>query len=180
MTAKSHRSHRESSKPSARQATEIAVVIETPRAERNKYKYDKATGRLKLSKVMPEGMVFPFDFGFIPGTKSPDGDPLDVLLLHDEPTFPGCQIDCRLVGVFKACEFRDGKESRNDRILAVASASIQFAHVHGLSDLEPALVRQLEEFFVNYKKARDIRFEITARQSAKAAYALFEAHRDSR
>lgn len=157
-------------------ATEVVVIIETPRGGRNKYKRDKETGRLKLSKVMPEGMVFPFDFGFIPGTKSPDGDPLDVLLMHDEPTFPGCQIDCRLVGVLKAHEFRDGRKSENDRILAVATASIQFAKVKEISDLEPTLLRQLEEFFVNYKKAREIRFEITARESARAAYALLESH----
>lgn len=150
----------------------LTVVIETPRGGRNKYKFDKETGRMKLSKVMPEGMAFPFDFGFIPDTKSPDGDPLDVLLLHDEPTFPGCQIDCRLVGVLKAREFRDGQKSENDRILAVATASVQFAHVFELSEIEPTLLRQLEEFFVNYKKAREIRFEITGRGNAKAAYAL--------
>jgi inorganic pyrophosphatase len=173
-------SHPERREAPERPAAAIAVVIETPRGGRNKYKFDKQTGRLKLSKVMPEGMVFPFDFGFIPDTKSPDGDPLDVLLLHDEPTFPGCQIDCRLVGVFKAREFRDGRESENDRILAVAAASIQFGKVHELSDLEPTLLRQLEEFFVNYKKAREIRFEITAREGAKAAYALFASHQESR
>jgi inorganic pyrophosphatase len=153
-------------------AKEVAIVIETPRGGRNKYKYDEESGRMKLSKVMPEGMVFPFDFGFIPGTKSPDGDPLDVLLLHDEPTFPGCQIDCRLVGVLRAREFLDGRESENDRIIAIASASVQFAEVHELSDLEPTLLRQLEEFFINYKKARKIRFEITERGNATSAYRL--------
>jgi inorganic pyrophosphatase len=77
----------------------IPVVIETPRGSRNKYKLDEKTGRFKLSKIMPEGMVFPFDFDFFPGTHAEDGDPLDVLVLCEEPTFPGCQIDCRLAGV---------------------------------------------------------------------------------
>lgn len=180
MAVHSHSTHRDTSRHNGKKTTEIAVVIETPRGGRNKYKFDNETGRLKLSKIMPEGMVFPFDFGFIPGTKSPDGDPLDILLLHDETTFPGCQIDCRLVGVFKSREFREGKESENDRILAVATASILFAKVYELSDLEPTLLRQLEEFFVNYKKAREIRFEIRACEGAKAAYALFESHRDKR
>jgi inorganic pyrophosphatase len=67
----------------------VQVVVETPRGSRNKYKFDERTGRMKLSKVMPEGMVFPYDFGFFPETRGEDGDPLDVLILCDEPTFPG-------------------------------------------------------------------------------------------
>jgi inorganic pyrophosphatase len=100
------------------------VVVETPRGSRNKYKFDEQTGRMKLSKVMPEGMMFPYDFGFLPNTKSEDGDPLDVLILSDEPTFPGCQIDCRLIGVIKANQRESGKETRNDRLIAVAAASV--------------------------------------------------------
>jgi inorganic pyrophosphatase len=98
----------------------IIVVVETPRGNHNKYKYDGHTGRIKLSKVMPEGMMFPYDFGFFPETKTEDGDPLDVLILSDEPTFPGCQIDCRLIGVIKAEQAEQGKQSRNDRLIAVA------------------------------------------------------------
>jgi inorganic pyrophosphatase len=66
----------------------VQAIVETPRGGRNKYKLDEETGRMKLSKVMPEGMVFPYDFGFFPGTKGDDGDPVDVLILNDEPTFP--------------------------------------------------------------------------------------------
>src|SRR5690348_2330733 len=96
------------------------VIIETPRNSRNKYKFNKKTGRIKLSKVMPEGMVFPYDFGFIPGTHAEGGDALDVLLLSDEPMFPGCEVECRLLGVIEAKQKEQGKESRNDRIVAVA------------------------------------------------------------
>ena len=80
----------------------IEVVIETPKGSRNKFKYDPTTRRLKLSKVLPEGMVFPYDFGFVPATKGPDGDPIDVLVLLDEPTFPGCLVECRLIGILEA------------------------------------------------------------------------------
>ena len=109
----------------------VPVVIETPRGSRNKYKLDEKSGRFKLSKIMPEGMVFPFDFGFFPGTRAADGDPLDVLVLCEEPTFPGCQIDCRLAGVLLARQVDKGdtRGKRNDRIVGIAQASVLFAEV---------------------------------------------------
>ncbi|HEV2324781.1 MAG TPA: inorganic diphosphatase [Terracidiphilus sp.] len=168
MASVSHRPDRADRKSAAT----VAAVVETPQGGRNKYKLDEASGRMKLSKIMPEGMVFPFDFGYIPDTKGPDGDPLDVLILHDEPTFPGCQIDCRLLGVLKARDFQSGREAANHRLIAAATASLEFAAAHELSDLEPTLLRQLEEFFVNYKKAREVRFEITGRGDSRAAYDL--------
>jgi inorganic pyrophosphatase len=98
----------------------IQVIVGTPRGSRNQYKYDKQTRQLNLSKVMPEGMIFPYDFGFIPETEGEDGDPLDVLVLIDEPTFPGCQVECRLIGVIEAEQEQSGKKIRNDRLIAVA------------------------------------------------------------
>jgi inorganic pyrophosphatase len=89
---------------------------------------DEASGRMKLSKV---GMVFPFDFGLFPGTKAEDGEPLDVLVLSDEPTFPGCRIVCsrsREIKVKKA-------KNRNDRIVGVAEASVVFSDIKGLEDI---------------------------------------------
>jgi inorganic pyrophosphatase len=147
----------------------IVAVVETPRGCRNKYKFDEQTGRIKLSKVMPEGMMFPYDFGFIPGTKSEDGDPLDILILSDESTFPGCQLDCRLIGVIKANQREQGEEKRNDRLIAVAAASVLYASVKEISDLEPALLRQIEEFFINYQKVRDIEYKIIAREGPSSA-----------
>ena len=109
----------------------VQVVVETPRGSRNKYKFDERTGRMKLSKVMPEGMVFPYDFGFFPEPRGEDGDPLDVLILCDEPTFPGCQIDSRPVGAILANQRSAGqKEMKNDRLIAVAKASVLCAGLH--------------------------------------------------
>lgn len=161
-SAKTAAKHESSEKP-------VIVVVETPRGNHNKYKYDEKTGRMKLSKVMPEGMMFPYDFGFFPETKTEDGDPLDVMVLGDEATFPGCQIDCRLIGVIKAEQTQEGKQSRNDRLIAVAEASVLYSGVRELSDLEPMVLKQIEEFFVNYQKVRDIEFEITAREGAQSA-----------
>src|SRR5688572_32148113 len=79
----------------------VRAVVETPRGSRNKYAYDPKIATITLSKVMPEGHVFPFDFGFLPRTKGEDGDPIDVLVLMDEPVVPGCVVECRLIGVFQ-------------------------------------------------------------------------------
>jgi inorganic pyrophosphatase len=148
----------------------IQVLVETPRGCRNKYKLDEKSGRMKLSKVMPEGMVFPYDFGFFPGTKSDDGDPLDVLILSDESTFPGCQIDCRLIGLIRARQKdADGTEHRNDRLIAVAEASVLFASVKELADLEPKVLEQIEDFFVNYQKVRDVEVKLMGRGGAEQA-----------
>src|SRR2546421_8211911 len=99
----------------------VQVVIETPKGSRSKYAFDPDQRAFKLKKVLPEGMVFPHDFGFIPSTEAEDGDPLDVLLLMDQPAFPGCLVEARLIGVIEGEQSEDGKKERNDRLLAVAS-----------------------------------------------------------
>lgn len=167
-------------KTSKKSAKIQQVIVETPRGCRNKYKFDEATGRIKLSKLLPEGMIFPFDFGFLPGTKSDDGDPLDVLLLSDEPTFPGCQVDARLIGVIKASQKEQGKTNRNDRLIAVAEASVLYTAVKELSDLEPSVLKQIEAFFVNYQKVRDIEFKVLAREGSLKATALVEDASDKK
>jgi inorganic pyrophosphatase len=95
---------------------------------------------------------------------------------EDEPTFPGCQIDCRLVGVLLARQRdKEGKENRNDRIIAVAEASVLYSEVVGLADLSSTLLKQIEEFFVNYQKVREIEITLLGRDDVKAAKLLLEA-----
>src|SRR5215831_19946718 len=79
----------------------IQVIIETPKASRNKYVFNPELKVFALKRVLPAGMTFPYDFGFVPSTKADDGDPLDVLVLMDEPAFPGCLLKCRVVGVIE-------------------------------------------------------------------------------
>jgi inorganic pyrophosphatase len=140
---------RKKSRKTAGAAPPLSVTVETPKGSRNKLKYDTATGMYKLSKVLPEGMVFPYDFGFVPGTKAPDGDPLDVLVLTDEPLFPGCLVDCTLIGAIEAEQNEDGDVARNDRLIAVAQASLLYSDVKHLADLNPeadsVVLRQLSE-----------------------------------
>src|SRR5919202_2577365 len=106
---------------------EVNVIIETPKGSRNKFKYDEQRGLFKLSGVLPAGAVFPFDFGFVPSTRGEDGDPLDVLVLMDEPAFAGCLVPSRLIGVIEAEQTEEGTTERNDRLIAVAANS----YTHG-------------------------------------------------
>ncbi len=147
----------------------IQLIVETPSGSRNKYKYDQKTKRLKLSKVLPEGMIFPYDFGFIPGTKAEDGDPLDVLVLVDAPTFPGCEVEARVIGVIKANQKEGQKENRNDRLIAVAEQSVLYAEIKEIDDLDSTLLKQIEEFFTNYQKVRNIKFTVLSREGADSA-----------
>ena len=154
----------------------LNVVIETPKGSRNKFKFDQTTGMFKLSKVLPEGMMFPYDFGFIPSTQAEDGDPLDVLVLMDEPAFPGCLVECRLVGVIEALQEEQGEEHRNDRLIAAASQSIRYSDVHDLDDLNNTVLKQVEEFFTNYQRVRGIKFKILGREGRRKAARVLEEH----
>src|SRR6202047_4811389 len=93
------------------------AIIETPKGCRSKFDYDPDSNLFMLGGLLPEGMMFPFDFGFIPSTLGDDGDPLDILVLMDAPAHVGCLIEVRLVGVISAEQIEDGKKEANDRLL---------------------------------------------------------------
>src|SRR5438132_5561425 len=115
---------------------ELNVVVETPKGRRIKYKYDGQSGMFKANDFMLEGMMFPFDFGFVPSTRGQDGDPLDVLLLMDAPAFSGCLVKARLVGVIQADQKEeDGQTVRNDRLVAVAAEPRNHRDVKSLDQL---------------------------------------------
>ena len=84
----------------------VHVIIETPKGSRNKFAFDEKQKVFRLKKVLPVGMAFPYDFGFVPSTRAEDGDPIDVLVLMDEPAFPGCVLDCRVIGIIEGDEGR--------------------------------------------------------------------------
>src|SRR5580704_14703829 len=96
------------------------AIIETPKGSRNKFYYDPESNLFMLGGLLPEGMMFPFDFGFIPSTLGDDGDPVDIMVLMDAPAHVGCLIDVRLVGVISAEQVEGGKKESNDRLLGVA------------------------------------------------------------
>lgn len=138
---------------------DLKVIVETPKGSHNKFTYDQEQGLFKLSSVLPAGAAFPFDFGFIPSTLGGDGDPLDVLVLMDEPAFPGCLIMARLIGVIKADQIEEGKTERNDRLIAVAVKSRIHQDVKTLSDLSDQLLGEVKHFFVSYKEAKGKEFK---------------------
>ena len=136
----------------------VPVFVETPKARRNKYKYEPDLGLFTLGGVLPAGAVFPFDFGFIPYTRAEDGDPIDVLLFMDEPAFPGCLLPVRLIGVLEAKQTEDGKTFRNDRLLGVAACSRDHAHMSSPDDIEPHLRKEIEKFFIDYNEQKGRKF----------------------
>ena len=138
----------------------VHVVIETPKASRNKYAFDLELKIFQLKKVLPEGMTFPYDFGFVPSTKAEDGDPVDVLVLMDEPAFAGCLLKCRVIGVIEGEQGKKKQKERNDRIVAIEQANHSFADVNHIRDLGGKFVRELEEFFVNYHEHMGKRYRI--------------------
>jgi inorganic pyrophosphatase len=151
----------------------ITAIIESPKGSGHKYDYEPGLKRFKLNKVLPAGMVFPFDFGFIPDTKGGDGDPLDVIAISEIASFPGCCMDCRIIGALKVNQTeRDGITTRNDRFLAVPEVSEMFKDVHSYLHLPDGIVTQLESFFRNYNELAGKKFEVIERVDAEEAYAM--------
>jgi inorganic pyrophosphatase len=150
------------------------VIIETPKGFRNKYSYDPEQGIFVLRKVLPEGMVFPHDFGFLPRTLAPDGDPIDVLLLMDVPAFPGCLVPSRLIGVMEGEQLDGKKKVRNDRLIAVAELSHAYKDWKKLRDLPDQFVTELEAFFVNYHGLEGKKYKLLGCKEAKTALELIK------
>jgi inorganic pyrophosphatase len=140
----------------------IQVIIETPKGSRNKYAFDSRQKVFQLKKVLPAGMAFPYDFGFVPSTIAEDGDPVDVLVLMDEPAFPGCLLKCRLVGIIEGEQGKKKDRVRNDRVVAIEQDNHSFAYVKHVDDLGKTFVRELEEFFVNYHELSGKKYSIIA------------------
>ena len=137
---------------------DVEVVIETPQGSRNKYKADPKSGRIRLDRMLFTSTVYPLDYGEIPGTLAEDGDPLDVLVWLDEPTFPGCLVTVRLVAVFWLADER-GPDAK---LLGVAAHDIRKNRIRDLPDVPPHLLNEIGHFFDIYKelepgKSTDVR-----------------------
>ena len=151
------------------------VIIDTPKGSRNKYKYDEADGLWHLSKVLPLGASFPFDFGFIPSTRGEDGDPLDVLVLLDEPAFPGCIVPARLIGILEAEQTEKGKTVRNDRFVAVIETPYNPPTFHTLEGMHPQSLAEIEHFFISYNQMEGRQFKPLGHQGPERAQQVMEA-----
>ena len=123
------------------------VTIEIPKGQRNKYEMDHETGRIRLDRMLFTSTRYPADYGFIEHTLADDGDPLDALVLLDEPTFPGCLITCRAIGMFR---MRDEK-GRDDKVLCVAATDPRMAHLRDIADVSDFELLEIQHFFQVYK-----------------------------
>jgi inorganic pyrophosphatase len=126
---------------------EFEVTIEIPKGQRNKYEMDHETGRIRLDRMLFTSTRYPADYGFIEHTLADDGDPLDALVLLEEPTFPGCQIRCRAIGMFR---MRDEK-GVDDKVLCVPATDPRMAHLRDISDVSEYDQLEIQHFFQVYK-----------------------------
>lgn len=151
----------------------VNVFVETPKDSPHKYDVD-ASGLFRIAIELPEGQRFPFSFGYVPNTKAPDGDELDIILVTAGTVPAGALIEARLIGVLKMENDEDGEMERNDRIVAVANMSRIFASVETLADMRDGFAWDIELFFDNYNRMIDRPFKIVGRGERDEAYAMLE------
>lgn len=149
------------------------AIIETPKGSHHKFDYEPELQCFSLSKTLPEGMTFPYDFGFFPSTLGDDGDPLDVLVLLDFPAVPGALVEVRVVGAIKAEQRqKSGKWVRNDRLMAVAISSRTMADIESINDLRSGMVEEIIAFFEQYNELEGKQFRSLGNCAVKGAATL--------
>jgi inorganic pyrophosphatase len=153
----------------------LHAIVDTPKGSRNKFKWHERHGLYKLDGVLAVGAFFPYDFGFVPSTLADDGDPIDVLLLMEEPAFVGCLVPSRLKCGFFAQQTEAGKTEHNHRLLATAVKSRNYSDVRSLDDLNPNLIHEIEHFFVSYNAAKSKTFEPQGRFGQDVARQLVQS-----
>jgi inorganic pyrophosphatase len=156
----------------------VYAVVEVPKGSRNKYEYSKGAGVIKLDRVLYSPLHYPGDYGFIPQSYYGDGDPLDILVMMTEATFPGCVIEARVIGMLRLVD----KGDNDDKILAVPATDPQFEELHRLTDAPKHFLREVEHFFVTYKQlegkaveSKGWADENEAREAIQNALKLYQA-----
>jgi inorganic pyrophosphatase len=150
----------------------IHSLIESPRGSRIKFKYTPQMASFAVSYILPTGSVFPRDFGFIPSTLERDGDPIDILVLLDAPTFTGCVVPTRVIGAIEAEQTQDGVTFRNDRLVGVATAAHEFARIMSIAELDPIILKEIEHFYISYNDIRGRGFKPLTHSGPETALEL--------
>ncbi len=158
----------------AKNKKHIHAIVETPKGCAAKYNFDEESQMFKLKKILPEGLSFPFHFGFIPFTKAEDGDPVDVLILMDEPSWPGCIIECKMLGVIEAEQTENGESSRNDRMIACPVVSKRYKEIKSIFALDISLVDEIINFLISYTRLEKKEFKVIGRQGPQASIRLIK------
>lgn len=148
----------------------VEAVVEIPFRSRNKYEIDKKTGRIKLDRVLYSAMGYPAEYGTIENTLAPDGDPLDILILATEPTYPGCIIPARVIGYLKMLD--NGKEDY--KLISVVACDPRYDEIKELSDVSAFTLKEIKNFFENYKSLQEIKVEVGEYYSKEEALNLIE------
>ena len=143
----------------------LEVLIEIPKGCRNKYEYDKERNMIKFDRTLFSSVYYPSDYGFVPDTLSEDGDPLDVLVLVNQPTFPGCLIDAKPIGLFVMYD----EKGRDDKILCVPVSDPLWNHIDTLEQVPPHLLDEIEHFFSIYKDLEQKSVRVEGWQDKRAA-----------
>lgn len=146
----------------------IEVRIEIPRGSRNKYEYDEKEGIFRLDRVLYSSVHYPTDYGSIPGSCAPDGDPLDVMVLVEEPTFPGCFVRVRPIGLLRMRDEKGG----DDKVLAVLNDDPRFEEVRDMGQLAGHWLREIENFFRTYKLLEGVETEVFSWEGARSAWEI--------
>ena len=152
----------------------IDVVIETPKGNKYKYKFEPETNRFKVKKLLPAGLAFPYDFGFIPGTKGDDGDPLDVMLFFEDSFPQGSVVECIIIGAIKAKQSSEDETVRNDRIIAVPAMTADEENEMELEDISKNKIKEIENFFTYYNKMEGKEFKSLGILKAKETWKLIK------
>ena len=136
--------------------TVVHALIEIPLGSKNKYEIDKQTGRILLDRVLYAAMIYPAEYGIIENTLAPDGDPLDILVICSDPTFPGCVVPARVLGYLSMVD--NGK--LDYKLISVVDCDPRYADIHELSDLSPFVLKEISNFFANYKVLQGVVVEV--------------------
>ncbi len=149
----------------------INVLIEIAAGSKNKYEFDKDMNALALDRVLSSSVMYPYDYGFVPNTLADDGDPLDGMVIMDEPTFPGCVIAARPIGMM---EMIDGGD-RDEKILCVPDADPRYKHVKSLKDIPQHRLDEIAEFFLTYKNLEKKKVEVLGWKDVETVQPLVDA-----
>lgn len=152
----------------------LTVMIEIPKGSRNKYEYDPKRNVIKFDRMLFSSVHYPSDYGFIPETLAQDGDPLDALVLVSEPTFPGCMIETRPIGLFKMWD----EKGPDEKILCIPIKDPLWNHITALDEVSPHLLKEIEHFFKIYKDLEKKKTGIDGWQDRDAALHIIEECRD--
>ena len=134
----------------------VDALIEIPLGSKNKYELDEVTGRIKLDRVLYASMIYPAEYGIVEHTLAPDGDPLDILVVCSEPTFPGCIVPARVLGYLEMLD--NGK--LDYKLISVVDCDPRYDDIHELSDLPSFVLKEIANFFANYKVLQNVPVEV--------------------